>query len=331
MTTRVHLTVDTEFSIAGAFREPQTHQPVGPPSVYCHRNGRSEGLGYLLDTLDRYAIRATFFVETLNTIYFGDEPMGEIAHEIAGRAHDIQLHLHPCWTYFGHPDWVQRLQSDPPNDNVTRRSVEELADLIDQGRATFRRWGLDAPSVLRTGGLKVDLKVYAAMRQAGLPRASNIGLAIYPPAEPELQLRGGCHVIDGVLEFPVTTYTDFRWGPRAHLKSLTITGTSWPEMRRLLFQARRQGLSDVVVLTHPFEFVRYRDEQQAPSINPLTRRRLERLCRFLRSEPGFTPACMADVLATPAPREVTPTLTVPAAQAALRALENWTSQRVFWG
>lgn len=138
-------------------------------------------------------------------------------------------------------------------------------------------------------------------------------------------------MIDGVLEFPVTTYTDFRWGPRAHLKSLTITGTSWPEMRRLLFQARRQGLSDVVVLTHPFEFVRYRDDQSTPGINPLTRRRLERLCRFLRSEPGFTPACMADVLATPAPREATPTLTVPAAQAALRALENWTSQRVFWG
>ncbi|WP_421621971.1 polysaccharide deacetylase family protein [Alkalilimnicola ehrlichii] len=324
MPTRVHITVDTEFSIAGAFRDPQAHQPVGPPSVYCHIGGRSEGLGHLLDTLEAHGLRGTFYVETLNTCFFGDEPMGAIAREIAARGHDMQLHLHPCWTYFEHEDWPERLAHDPPNDDVTRRSVEELVALIERGRATFRRWGLPAPTVLRTGGLKVGLNVYRAMRQAGMEVASNIGLAIYRPAEPELQLLVGCHDIDGVLEFPVTTYSDFRWGGRTHYKTLTITGTSWPEMRRLLTQARDQGLSDVVVLTHPFEFIKHRDrEYRELHVDRITRGRLERLCRFVSSEPGLEPVCTGELVGMSQPTSsAVHSLQVPAPYALARMLIN---------
>ncbi len=330
MPTRVHITVDTEFNIAGAFRDPQSYQPVGPPSVYCDIDGRSEGLGYLLDTLEAHGLRATFYVETLNTCFFGDEPMGAIAREIAGRGHDVQLHLHPCWTYFEHEDWAERLAHDPPNDDVTRRSVEELVALIERGRETFRRWGLPAPTVLRTGGLKVGLNVYQAMRRAGMGLASNIGLAIYRPREPELQLLAGCHEINGVLEFPVTTYCDFRLGGRSHYKTLTITGTSWPEMRRLLIQARDEGLSDVLVLTHPFEFVKHRDAAYRELfVDRLNRRRLEQLCHFVQSEPGLESVCTGEVPARASPGPDRP-LTVPPAQALARMLSNWTNQRILW-
>ena len=46
--TRVYLSVDTEFSIAGAFDDPAANQPVGPQAVYCEIDGKSAGLGYLL-------------------------------------------------------------------------------------------------------------------------------------------------------------------------------------------------------------------------------------------------------------------------------------------
>ena len=295
MATRVHITVDTEFSIAGTFADPLNRRPVGPQSVYCHIHGRSEGLGYLLDTLSRHGVRATFFLEALNTCYFGDEPMGAIANEIAAADHDTQLHLHPCWVYFEHPDWVSRLASDPPNDDITQRSVNEIVRMIDLGRATFRRWGLPAPQVLRTGGLRVDLNVYQAMVRCGLPLSSNIGLALYCPVETALQLYSGSHDIDGVMELPVMTYGDFALLGRIHQKTLTVTGTSWPEMHSLLLQARATGLSDLVVLTHPFEFVKHRDvryEHLYP--DRINRRRLERLCAFITSEPGFEPGVLVD-------------------------------------
>ena len=301
MVTRVHITVDTEFSIAGAFQDPARHQPVGSRAVYCPINGASGGLGFMLETLEQHDVRATFFVEALNTCYFGDEPMGAIAREIAGAGHDVQLHLHPCWAYFEREDWVQTLQTDPPNDDITLRPVEEVERLIRLGREAFERWGIAAPKVLRTGGLRVGQGVYEAMRRCGMDIASNIGLAIYRPAEPDLHLHGGWHDVAGVREFPVTTYTDLRLRGRDHLKTLTVTGTSWPEMRILLQRARALHVSDVVVLTHPFEYVKHRDvtyETLYP--DRISRRRLQNLCAFLANEPDFEAACMSAVGEEPA-------------------------------
>jgi hypothetical protein len=51
--------------------------------------------------------------------------------------------------------------------------------------------GAPRPIALRTGNLRADRSVYRAMRTAGLPVASNIGLGLFRPAESELCLRGG--------------------------------------------------------------------------------------------------------------------------------------------
>jgi hypothetical protein len=94
----VCITIDTEFSIGGNFEDPAL-APVAEPIVLGSVGGREQGLGFLLDSLGEFGIRATFFVETLQTAYFGDEPMGGIARRIAAAGHDVQLHLHPCWLH----------------------------------------------------------------------------------------------------------------------------------------------------------------------------------------------------------------------------------------
>lgn len=194
----------------------------------------------MLDTLAGYGIRATFFVETLNTHYFGDEPMGGIARALHRAGHDVQLHLHPCWSYFERSDWSDRLKTDPPNDDICRRDRTELERLIRSGMETFERWSVPAPLALRTGGLRVSRAIYQAMRACGLTLASNVGLGIYRPAEPELRLPSGRHRIEDVVEIPVTSYLDRSIPGRPRCKSLTITGTSWPETRALLRQAKAE-------------------------------------------------------------------------------------------
>jgi len=96
MRTEVCLTIDTEFSIAGAFADPVNRRPVGEARVYCPAQGEDCGLPFILRTLARFAVPATFFVETLNTAYFGDAPMRRIAETIVAAGQDAQLHLHPC-------------------------------------------------------------------------------------------------------------------------------------------------------------------------------------------------------------------------------------------
>ena len=97
---KVCLTVDTEFSIGGAFLDPARYRPVGEQRVWCHVGERSHGLGFLLDELDRHALPATFFVESLHVAYFKNSTMPGIAREIAARGHAVELHAHPCWLTF---------------------------------------------------------------------------------------------------------------------------------------------------------------------------------------------------------------------------------------
>ncbi len=283
--TDVCITVDVEFSIGGAFRDPIRNRPVSIQAAECRIAGQEHGLGFILDVLGDNALQATFFVEALNTAYFGLEPMGGIARRIHEAGHDVQLHLHPCWSYFKQPDWQQRLAVAPPNDDFPGRDRDEVAGFIRDGLATFAAWGVPRPIALRTGGLRVDGQVYDVIGDFGLPLSSNIGVGIYSPTEPFLHLAGGRHRIGRVLEVPVLSYaTRLRGATRA--RCLTIMASSTREIEALLWQARRQQVSPVVVLVHPFDFVKKRGLDYRTLVpNHVTKERLMGLCRFLRRHP----------------------------------------------
>lgn len=281
MKTRVFITIDTEFSIGGAFEAAQTRTPIGAQNVLCELAGRSEGLGFMLDTFAGFGLRATFFIEALQTAYFGDGPMGQISQRIAAAGHDLQLHLHPVWTYFDHPQWQDQLARQRPSDNMHGRSTEQLVGWMQRGIDTFARWGLPPPVALRTGNLMVDRNVYHAMAQVGLRVASNVARAVFEPQDVALQLNAGIHFIDRIAELPVLTYRDLQLARRARHKLLTITGSSFGETRHLLEQAHAAGAQSVVLLTHCHEFVKG-DTRLARHADRVNQRRLRQLCQFLQ-------------------------------------------------
>ena len=283
MKTQVCFTVDIEFDIAGTFSDPVRHQPVAEQSVLCDIEGKSYGLGFLLETFKQYDVSATFFLESLNTLYFGDGPMGEIARRISQAGHDIQLHLHPCWTYFRQPQWRDLLRRYPPNDSMIGRTQQEIEDLIETGMQAFSRWALPRPVAVRAGGLLADHTVYAAMANRGLLVASNIGLAIYRPAHSGLHFYIGRHRIHGVTEIPVLTYSRINVAGHSYEKTLTVTGTSWKETESLLWMAHRHGIGPVVILTHTHEYVKFGNGERPDTMRPnrVNRERLTALCDFL--------------------------------------------------
>ncbi len=282
MKTDVCLTFDVEFTIGGAFSDPANKRPVGEQSVFCEVGGKSHGLGFILDTLSAHRLAATFFVEALNVQYFGDAPMSGIVKTILAAGHDVQLHLHPCWRHFHMVDWQAQLSDTPPNDSMAGRSARDIREIIKEGIETFTRWGVAAPIAIRTGGLQVDKTVYHVMQELKIPLASNIGVAIAPPVDSDIHFFAGRHSIAGVLEAPVLSYSDLSFGQKKHLKSLTITGSSWAEMRHLLNNARRRSISPVVILSHPSEFVKHTDVQYTQlAPNQLNQSRFKKLCLFL--------------------------------------------------
>jgi hypothetical protein len=282
MRTQVCVTVDVEFSINGAFADPIERQPMGTVSATCPVEDASGGLDFILDTLERHDLRGVFFVEVLNTRYFGDSPMGTIARSIHARGHDVQMHLHPCWALFSKPDWRNLLGPGPPTDSLAGMDEKYLEELLAAGLAVFSRWQLPKPCAFRAGNLQVDAAIYPVLKRLGIPLSSNIGLGAYRPENPGLRLDGGRHWIDGVLELPVASHRYFSLGPYERWKTFTVIGTGGDEARELLRAAAKSKTSPVVVLTHPSEFVKKTsDDYLSSRVNALSRTRLQALCAFL--------------------------------------------------
>jgi peptidoglycan/xylan/chitin deacetylase (PgdA/CDA1 family) len=289
--TRVCITIDTEFSIGGAFSD-KAKVPVAEPLVWCNIEGRSHGLGFMLDTFRRHDVQATFFVETQHRCHFKHDPMRPIAQQIHAEGHEVQLHVHPCWTAFQHADWWNVARATQDRDNISKRSVDEAVGLIKQGIATFSEWQLPAPRAFRSGNLHHGDDLYRALAVTGIPYSSNIGVAIYDSGDANYKLYSGQHERHGVKEFPVLSFSDWKIGSRRNIKSLTIAGSSFSETRHLLEKARSEGIPLVVILTHPFEFVQNRDlafQQTRP--NRLTQERLKELCAFLQQNSDRFDAC----------------------------------------
>ncbi len=98
-----------------------------------------------------------------------------------------------------------------------------------------------------------------------------------------MQQCAGRHWIEKILEVPVLSFRELQLGRCKRLRLLTITACSWPEIETVLWRAREAGISPVVLLTHPTEFIKYRDVQfRDVRRNRINQDRLLQLLRFLR-------------------------------------------------
>src|SRR5581483_911565 len=140
----VCITVDVEFSIAGALTFPDRCRPVSDAPVFGRVGGREHGLGFLLDCLAEHGLTATFFVECLNPAYFGDAPMGRVVERLLAARQDVQMHLHPEWLYFRDPRWRETVATmmPRPNGSCAGRAPAELTEFLGLGRAALARWGV---------------------------------------------------------------------------------------------------------------------------------------------------------------------------------------------
>jgi hypothetical protein len=262
----LHITIDTEFDHCA---------PVREQAIYCRIGGRSHGLGFVLDSFARFGIRATFFVETAHTLLLGPEPMRPVVDAILAAGHDVQMHVHPLW--LGEAEgWAQLGDAMHELDEACCRR------LIEAGQASFAAWQAPPPLAFRAGNLAMGRNAYRALRACGIAISSSVGVAIHASAEPELWIENGRRVIEGVVEVPVLGYADAMLGERRHIKNLTITGSGARETIALLRRAEASGIEDIVLLTHPFEFVKRLDEDYiAMEPSRVNQTRLRALCEWV--------------------------------------------------
>jgi hypothetical protein len=201
-------------------------------------------------------VRATFFVEALQTAYFGDEPMGGMARRIGALGHDVQLHLHPCWLHYESPEEGRpRL---PTNDSCAGRTDAELDRFFQYGLSVFSRWGLPRPLAVRSGNFEVDAAFYRAAERSGL----NLSSSVAPPnrhfLKDSIPLGPNRYRIGHVLELPISTYT-YNLGGKQRPRMLIVTACSYTEIESVLQQAYEYQISPVIIMTHPHEYIKRKD------------------------------------------------------------------------
>lgn len=283
----VCITVDLEFDINFAFRDPERQRPIGAQSVFRPVGGRSEGLGFMLDTLARDNLPATFFTEVLSTTYFGVEELRNVARLIVAKGHDAQLHAHPCWRTFAKRDWATRIRREPPNDSWAGMG-DAAVPLLNKAKEIFRDVFGHDPNAFRPGNMLIDRKTYDALHACGIPASSSIGLGYFKPDDEALHRFVTPMDVAGVLEAPVATFWERTLRGRRP-KLLTITGTNWDTMRSFLEWAHSFGIGPVIILTHASEFADMVGHLPGAGIyrrNSLNQERFATLSRFLDANRG---------------------------------------------
>jgi hypothetical protein len=326
----VCITVDTEFSIGGNFDNPEM-SPIAKPIVLGTIGGQEHGLGFILDSLAEFDVRATFFVETLQTAYFGDEPMRGIARRITDAGHDVQLHLHPCWLHYEAP--AKRGWDGDPDDSCAGRSDAELDRFFNLGLSAFLRWSLPPPAAVRAGNFQVDENFYRAAARWGLALSSSVVLRADSRADKDLVAVGVRRCVGRVLEFPVFSYT-YHIGLTESLRPLAITACSHHEILSVLHQAYHRNISPILIHTHPQEYLKRRDVTYTTlRRNRINQARLKVILRFLsKNRDKFV---TLPISAIPQHgRDATglgcPPICVPARMAIARMIENGINDRIWW-
>jgi peptidoglycan/xylan/chitin deacetylase (PgdA/CDA1 family) len=147
--TIVYLTIDTEY----AFRLPG----IGGPgtcadnfarSIACETPAGAVGVHHQMDVLDRYGLKAVFFVDPMPALLWGVEAIADVVRPIAARGHDIQLHCHTEWLAY---DRAGRLAGGRTGRNIKDFPLAEQRRILAWARDTLIAAGAPAPVAFRAG------------------------------------------------------------------------------------------------------------------------------------------------------------------------------------
>jgi len=325
MRTKVVLTIDTEPSVAGVLGPFPDRKPLLDEVVEGMVGGRSEALGYILETLARHGLTATFFVEALHTTAFPERAMGRHVDRVLAGGHEVELHFHPVWR-----SWKEgRLDADNLSHDLSAEIPRaELAGLLEYGAEQIRRWTGHRPRSARSGTFSTARSVLEASADIGIAYTSHICLAYKPPPEPELALTGGVHEVAGVRELPVTCFLERGLAGRG-LRPLQVNAVSVAELGHILGQMHEARDPVAIIVTHPFDFLKRKDKQfNGMRADRLVQARFDGICAFLAANTdrfevqGFTAAASTLAPAT-APR-----LEGPALAASIRSFRNLVNDRM---
>ena len=99
--TSVYITVDVETSMGGAWQYLERKPLPVEKRIFCETRGKRYGIPLLVEELERYGFRATFFTEVFLSCCLGRDAAAKVFDYLLSRGQDVQLHTHPTFRAYG--------------------------------------------------------------------------------------------------------------------------------------------------------------------------------------------------------------------------------------
>lgn len=230
--------------------------------------GQSHGLEYMLDAMDRYGVKATFFLNVYETALWGEGPMRQVVHLIQRRGHDIGLHTHPKPM---HGTW-----------GMCQVDYAKQVSLMRSGLDLLHRFGVPRVMAHRAGAWAANLDTVRACQAAGIP----MDFSHNPTARDcdlgrELLTTNAAFELNGVLCVPLTCHRQMGLGPWESLRVVDMECSSPSEIFRVADRLRRHGVQTMTLLLHSFSLNR------SGEVNTRIRDALEELLQHFSSAEGY--------------------------------------------
>jgi hypothetical protein len=283
MPTRVFLTVDAEL----AWR----HHAAGfhPQEIYRHSLEPAEvGLSYQLRTLDRYGLKACFFIDPMPALTFGLDPIRRMVRAVRAAGQEVQLHVHPAW--------IDAVAGDG-GLGCGMRSMhaycrEDQRCVVSVAKRLLMQAGAREPVAFRAGSFAANDETLSVLAELGFRYDSSHNGAEHARSRIGLPRSQIAPVHRHVVEVPVTVIED-RPG---HYRPLQICAVSTEEMKSALHHAVRHQHASVTIVSHSFELA----NRAGTRCNRVHLMRFNRLCHFLtENRADFQTSFFADLPALP--------------------------------
>ena len=272
--TSVFLTIDTEIAwrhhAAGLDLPTMFERSIEPAGV---------GVAYQLEQLNRYGLKACFFIDPMPAMVYGLEPFRRLVGTICDAGQEVQLHLHPNWTAAQRGDGG----SAHARFEMVEYDEQDQAALISGARDLLVAAGAPPPIAYRSGSYAANDATLRALRSQGLRYDSSHNGAEHPwPSLIDLPMRQIAPVVhQGVIEVPVTVIED-RPGS---LRNFQICALSSGEMLAALDHAVDYDHAAVTIVSHSFELA----NRSGTRPNSVHVRRFEGLCAMLAQRTARLP------------------------------------------
>jgi hypothetical protein len=197
-------TCDTEINLR-RMRNPDLSKGI-EHQIFCLHDGRDYGIGYLMDALDRYDFKGTFFLDVLLEHQFGAGCLEPIVAAIQERGHDVQIHLHP-WPHLrlSGNESLRRLSTgiDESDPDKFRGALAVAMELFEKRVGAL-------PVAYRSGAYRLCDEFFPVLSEFGI----KIDSSLYPfkncRVSPWMRARTQPFFVGDVLEVPVSWILDHR-------------------------------------------------------------------------------------------------------------------------